>query len=193
MISCYHVRLSETIFRTTSLLTQGEWTDPMMVILQNLIEALRNELQQYGEMLALMDHQREVVRRKGSDDIADTISAINAQSATIQGARENRHSFQRQLSLSLKQPEDSTFAHLIPLIPVQYRPLVSALVQENNELLLRVLARAQQNQAQLRHSAELMQQFITTLSSETQILSVNGESPSALAVEAGSPLYAAIV
>jgi hypothetical protein len=144
-------------------------------------------------MLALLDHQREVVRRKGTEDIGDSISAINAQSSTIQSARENRHSCQRQLSRSLKQPEDSTFAHLIPLIPVQYRPLVSALVQENNELLLRVRARAQQNQAQLRHSAELMQRFITTLSSETQILAINGEPTSLLAVEPGSPLYAAIV
>ena len=165
----------------------------MTVILQNLIEALRNELQQYGEMLALLDPQREVVRRKGADDIEDRVSAINAQSATIQGARENRRSCQRQLSHSLKQPEDSTFAHLIPLIPVQYRPLVSALVQENNELLLRVRARAQQNQAQLRHSAELMQRFITTLSSETQIVPAEGEPTSAFAVESGSPLYAAIV
>jgi hypothetical protein len=165
----------------------------MMVILQNLIEALRNELQQYGEMLALLDHQREMVRRKGADDIEDRISAINAQSATIQDARENRRSCQRQLSLCLKQPEDSTFAHLIPLIPVQYRPLVSALVQENNELLLRVRTRAQQNQAQLCHSAELMQRFISTLSSETQIVPINGEPPSVLAVEPTSPLYAAIL
>jgi hypothetical protein len=165
----------------------------MMVILQNLIEALRDELQQYGEMLALLDHQHQLVRRRGADEIVDSISAINAQSATIQGARENRHLSQRQLASELKQPDDSTFAHLIPLIPVQYRPLVSALVQENNELLLRVRERAQQNQAQLRHSMELMQRFITTLSPEDQTEQINGEPSSVLAIEAGSPLYAAIV
>jgi len=165
----------------------------MMVILQNLIEALRNELQQYGEMLALLDQQREVVRQKGAADIGVSISAINTQSGTIQDARETRRSCQAQLSRNLKQPDDSTFAHLVPLIPVQYRPLVSALVQENNELLLRVRERAQQNQAQLRYSVELMQRFITTLSPEDRPASLNGEPASVLAIEPCSSLYAAIV
>ena len=164
-----------------------------MAILQKLIEALRNELQQYGEMLALLDHQQELVDQSGADDILHSISAINSQSATIQTAREKRQSIQQQLAQSMNQPDDLTFAQLMPLLPAHYRPLVGALVQENNELLERVRQRAQRNQHLLRRSLELMQRFITTLSPQD-----HGPAPAvaenpAVAVEAGLPLYDAIV
>ena len=157
----------------------------MIVTLERLIDSLRNELQQYGEMLALLDHQQELVRQQGADEILHSISAIDLQSNAIQAARASRQLAQRELSGDLQQPLDSTFAHLMPLILEQYRPLVTALVQENNELLQRVRDRAQQNHHLLRHSMQLMQRFITTLSPQDA-------PPAALAVEPGSPLYQAI-
>jgi len=165
----------------------------IMAILQKLIEALRNELQQYGEMLALLDHQQELVDQSGADDILHSISAINSQSATIQTAREKRQSIQQQLAQSMNQPDDFTFAQLMPLLPAHYRPLVGALVQENNELLERVRQRAQRNQHLLRRSLELMQRFITTLSPQDQAAAPAVAENPVLAVEAGLPLYDAIV
>src|SRR6267142_4164838 len=106
----------------------------MTVDLTKVIEALRNELQQYGEMLALLDHQQELAKMSGADDILHSIAAINAQSTTIQGARERRENLQRELASNLGQPEDATFAALLPSLPEHYRPLLGALVQENNEL-----------------------------------------------------------
>src|SRR5216683_1789195 len=91
------------------------------------------------------------------------------------------------------QPDDSTFAQLMPLLPAHYRPLVGALVQENNELLERVRQRAQRNQHLLRRSLELMQRFITTLSPQDHAAAPAMAENSVLAVEAGLPLYDAIV
>src|SRR5436190_13776786 len=164
----------------------------MSVTLENLIESLRNELKQYGEMLALLEHQQELVMEQRTDDILHSISAIDAQSAAIQAARANRQLAQRNLAEKLEQPRESTFAHLIPLIPEQYRPLVSALVHENNELLLRVRQRAQQSHLLLRHSLEMMQRFITTLPSHDHGPATREQGP-VTAVEPGSPLYEAIV
>src|SRR2546427_2534578 len=160
----------------------------MIVTLQNLIEALRNELQQYGEMLALLDHQREMVRLQGADQVLPSLSAIDAQSAAIQAARVRRESAQQAHAQQLNEPSDSTFAHIIPLLPEQYRPLVSALVQENNELLLRVRDRAQQNHILLRQSVEMMQRFITTLAPDN-----SAESCELAVAEDGPALYEAIV
>ncbi len=52
---------------------------------------------------------------------------------------------------------------LIPLLPADYRPLVQALVDENNELLVRVRQRARQNHLLLSRSVELMQGLLNTL------------------------------
>ena len=165
----------------------------MTVDLTSIIDALRNELQQYGEMLALLDHQQELVRMRGADDILHSIAAINSQSATIQSARERREAMQRELAETLGQPADATFATLLPLVAEHYRPLVGALVQENNELLQRVRHRAGENQAMLRRSLELMQRFITTLSPESGRQSTQSANSAVMAMEPGSPLYDAIV
>ncbi len=145
-------------------------TQTMMPILKKVIESLRDELQQYGEMLALLDQQQDIFTQRGTENIWHSISAINHQGITIHAARECRHSFRRQLARTLKQPEDCTFGKLLPLLPDHYRPLVSALVQENNELLQRVSQRAEQNHLLLRRSLDLMQNFLTTLAQPGQAM-----------------------
>jgi len=59
--------------------------------------------------------------------------------------------------------EDITFASLVPQLPPDYRPLVGALVEENNHLLVRVQQRARQNHLLLSRSLEMMQSFLNTL------------------------------
>jgi hypothetical protein len=56
--------------------------------LEPLITALREELQQYGEMLALLDRQQEQVKARAAAEIFQSISLIQAQATAIQSARE---------------------------------------------------------------------------------------------------------
>ncbi len=67
------------------------------------------------------------------------------------------------IALILDQPDHVGFAVLIPLLPPDYRPLLKALVDENNELLVRVRQRARQNHLLLSRSLELMQGLLNTL------------------------------
>lgn len=131
--------------------------------LKNLIESLREELKEYGEMLALLDQQQEMVMHRRSQDLLQCVAATNTQSETIAAARREREQHQRHLNLELALAEDAVFATLIPRLPAEYRPLVQALVQENNELLIRVQQRARQNHLLLSRVVELMQRFIGTL------------------------------
>ena len=52
---------------------------------------------------------------------------------------------------------------MCPRLPSDYQPLVMALVQENNELLVRVQQRSRQNHVLLSRSVEMMQRLINTL------------------------------
>src|SRR5262252_2868609 len=116
----------------------------MNELLQNLIEALREELKEYGEMLALLDQQQELVMHRRTQDLLQCVAAINSQADTIAVARHEREQRQRRIALQCNLPEDTTFANLVPCLPSGYRPLMQALVQENNELLIRVQQRARQ-------------------------------------------------
>ena len=135
----------------------------MKDLLQNLIEALREELKEYGEMLALLDHQQEMVMHRQTQDLLQCVAAINAQSQTIATTRLEREQHQRNVARHLDLPENSGLSVIVPQLPSAYRTLVEALVRENNELLGRVQRRARQNHLLLSRAVELMQRFIGSL------------------------------
>jgi flagellar biosynthesis/type III secretory pathway chaperone len=135
----------------------------MKEILSNLIEALREELKHYGEMLALLHQQQQFVVQWQIVELPDSAYSIRSQTGILAAARQERERCQRHLARLLAQPETSGFAVLIPRLPADYRPLVDALVRENNELLVRVQQRAQLNQLLFRRCVELMQQVINSV------------------------------
>ena len=148
----------------------------MTTALQQVIDSLRNELQQYGEMLALLEAQRDVVTQREPQSVLTSITIVETQSGAIETARRDRENAQRQLAWSLGRPDDSdSFQQLLPALPEEYRPLVAALVHEINELLQRVRERARQNHSQLCRALELMERFISTISPQAQSALLGGE------------------
>lgn len=132
-------------------------------LLPNLIEALREELKQYGEMLALLDQQQDLVMQRQTSELLSSVATINEQTGIISAARHEREQRQRHLARLLELSNDAGFAAIMPRLPADYRPLVEALVQENNELLVRVQQRARQNHLLLNHAVELMQHLINAI------------------------------
>ncbi len=138
--------------------------------LQRLIEALRDELQQYGEMLALLDQQQEQVCTRVTDELLPTVAHIHEQGTVVQGARRQREECRAAVARALGRRDEAAFSDLIPLLPAPFRPLVQALVDENNDLLRRVQHRARQNHVLLSRSVELMQSVIGSLVPQTRPL-----------------------
>ena len=85
----------------------------MKELLSNLIEALREELKQYGEMLALLDQQQQLVMHRQAAELPENVNSVNAQAGVIAAARQEREQRQRQLARLLAQPENSSFPVLI--------------------------------------------------------------------------------
>ncbi len=166
-------------------------TEPFDPI-ENLVAALREELQQYGEMLALLDQQQESAINRVADEMLAATTAIQTQAHVIQAARRVREQFQRDLARELLTIESATFVEIIPLLPAAYRPLVQSLVAENNSLLQRVQQRAKQNHLVLSRSVDLMQQFLGTLmpARETQVY--NGQGNRERHIVNAAPLYEAV-
>lgn len=160
--------------------------------LNRLVSALREELQHYGEMLALLDQQQESAVGRMADEMFAATTAIQNQAVTMQGIRRDREQAQRILACSLGVTETSTFVELIPLLPPDYRPLVQSLVDENNSLLYLVQQRARQNHLVLSRSVELMQRFLGMLlpARETQVY--NGHGNRELHAIPSPPLYEAV-
>jgi flagellar biosynthesis/type III secretory pathway chaperone len=141
--------------------------------IQRLIDALREELQQYGEMLALLEQQRHLVVQRSGAALLENLVQINGQTSVIQVARREREQLQTQLSLSLQLPGDARFSNLLGKVPEPYRGLVKTLVDEINQCLRRVQQRARQNHLLLSCSIEMMQRFMALLFPSSSVTTYN--------------------
>jgi len=145
----------------------------MKDFLDNLVDSLREELKEYGEMLALLDQQQEMVMRRQTQDLLQCVQSINTQMENITAARREREQRQRDMARMFGMAEGTSFAMLVPRLPGEYRPLVQALVNENNELLKRIQRRARQNHLLLSRIVELMQRLFDPFFPNTQPTTYN--------------------
>ena len=164
----------------------------MTPTLEQLVAALREELEQYGEMLALLDRQQALVGRRAASELLQSVSDINAQTAVIGVARQQREAAQRAAARELQLPEDAPLVEVIRRIPAPLGALVQALLDENNTCLLRVKQRAGQNRLLLSRSVELMHRLLNTLFVEPQAPVYNGNGSVALPPVKGATLCNAI-
>lgn len=135
----------------------------MTELIEHLITALRNELKEYGEMLALLQEQQEHLMSRRIDGVLASVERINSQTQVIRRCRAGRRDAQRLLAESITAPPPDTLAGLIPHLPPEYVPLLQALATENSQLLAQVQQCGRQNFLMLNRAVELMQQFLGSL------------------------------
>jgi len=135
----------------------------MKAELDNLIATLRDELTQYGELLALLEQQQDLIVSRSAEGLLENLGAINAQVPIVAAARQHRDQLRKELATALSQPTTVSFRQLIALVPKEYQPLLEALVDEINDLLMRSQQRLRQNHLLLSRSLDLMQQMIFSL------------------------------
>ena len=135
----------------------------MTELIKQLIEDLRTELKEYGEMLALLDEQQEHLMARRSDVLLDGVTRINAQTLVLKRVRAARETTQRALAEAAGHADCSGLLLLADHLPEDYRPLLKALVAEINQLLTRVQQRGRQNFLVLSRTMEVMQRFVNWL------------------------------
>ncbi|MFM1769462.1 MAG: hypothetical protein RJA22_1991 [Verrucomicrobiota bacterium] len=110
--------------------------------LQRLIDALREELQHYGAVLALLEPVVPAALRPGDPlnrPMAAAAAAGFADAArALLEARAARERCQQQLAWACQQPADWAPADLLQQAPRAFRPLLGALFEENDSLQDRV-------------------------------------------------------
>lgn len=132
-------------------------------LVEDLVAALREELQQYGEMLARLDDQQATIVGRRGDQLLSSVMAVDQQAASMSEARAVRARVANKLLDTLQLPSDSSLQSALPLLAPAYQPLLQALIQENNQLIIRIQQRSRQNHLLLTRSLESMQKLMQTL------------------------------
>jgi hypothetical protein len=106
---------------------------------EKLICALREELLEHGEMLALLDEQPKPGSGRSRFGLTDWLIAIRKQAAIIRVARILREQRRRELAGFLCARAEGGVAELSRVLSVGRRNLVSALLEEIASCWVRVL------------------------------------------------------
>jgi hypothetical protein len=109
-----------------------------MRYLNELIQALRVELQEHGEMLARFDDADGHARQDSAEEVLATAARLLAQAEVVELTRRGRHRLQGKLARHLGMPEATDLTEIISLLPRGPQLLVGALADENKELSGRV-------------------------------------------------------
>lgn len=142
-----------------------------------MLELLRDELQQYGEMLALLEEQQQLVIARAADDVLRSVAAIHTQMGRVRAARRERERCQRELAVALGLAGEVRDGVLVSRLPEAYRPAVEALMNENNALLAHVRRRALRNHESMNRSMNLMERFVSSLLPASEPFAGAGHDP----------------
>lgn len=135
----------------------------MIVNCDSLIEALRDEVQEYGGLLSLFNDQQTAILERKPDLVVASQEAITQQLSTINTCRKLREATAKEFALAAGHPPESPLRALIDSCAEALRPLLHALMDEVNQLILKTRRRAQQNQMLLARSIEVSQQLLQRL------------------------------
>lgn len=135
----------------------------MNTIFSSLINSLREELQHYGEMLAQLDQQQELIIQRATDRLVECSSGLDSQALVVEEARQRRGERQRELGRVLGLNAEAPVSEIVAALEEDYRPLLLALVEENNALLVRVRQRSRQNHLLLLRSLQFMNHLVSLL------------------------------
>ncbi|MCH2603251.1 MAG: flagellar protein FlgN [Pedosphaera sp.] len=131
--------------------------------LNNLIAILREELTQYGEVLALMQEQQELIINRAANELLINLNTVNSQMEQVAQVRQQRELARQQLVDSLGGTEETTFRQMTEMLPAEVQPLIDALVQEINQMLQNVQKWLRQNHILLKRSLDLMQTIMKSM------------------------------
>ncbi|HBU60357.1 MAG TPA: hypothetical protein DEB48_10990 [Verrucomicrobiales bacterium] len=131
--------------------------------LNNLVNALREELTQYGEVLALMQEQQELIINRAANDLLINLNRVNEQMERVAIARNQRENCRQNLVAALGGAEDTTFRQMTEMLPPEVQPLLDALVQEINHMLQNIQRWLKQNHLLLKRSLDLMQTIMKNM------------------------------
>ena len=128
--------------------------------LNNLITALREELTQYGEVLALMQEQQQFIINRSANELLLNLNIVNEQMEKVSVARNHREACRRALVATLGATEETTFRQMTEMLSPEVQPLLNALVEEINQLLQHIQKWLRQNHMLLSRSLDLMKQIM---------------------------------
>jgi flagellar biosynthesis/type III secretory pathway chaperone len=129
----------------------------MNITWEQIAECLRDEVQEYGDMLRLFEEQQECVFKRDPGRLLQLIEVTKDAAQRAENARRRREQCVSSFASELGRAADVTLRSLLPSIEDEARPLLQALIDEVNRLIHRVRRITRQNHLLLSRTVQLHQ------------------------------------
>lgn len=136
----------------------------------NLIEALRNELEAYGELHRLIELQKDTLLKRSPEELMDTVEALEKHIQAMRPISDYRRTLQEKATAN---PEISLLK-LIDSAPADLQPLLEALHDEVSRLLTNSRSHMQRNQLMMNRARQINDQMQQALFPNQSAPSVYG-------------------
>lgn len=128
-----------------------------------LADALRLEMQEYGELLSLLEEQQKLIFQRESEALLRINKAVDLQVDTTAQLRQTREAKAVEIAQKVGAKADATVRSLLPFFPEVARPLFEALIHETNSLVRKTQRRVRQNQMLLARACAAMEEMLRAL------------------------------
>jgi len=127
---------------------------------EDLLEILRDELQEYGGLIGLLNAQQQSILNRRPDSLLEINQTVQTQMEASQILQRKRQGFVHNLAESLGQPDSSSLSELVSHFPEVTQPMFLSIIDEINSLISQVRNKVEQNQRLLKRLTEVTDQIL---------------------------------
>jgi len=140
-----------------------------------LIDALREELQEYGGLLELFDEQQAAILKSDPRGFLDLGAAVDEQISLVSANRGRREALVRELNQRCGCTESTKLTELLDHIPAERKGMIKALIDEINVLITRTQRCLRQNRLLLARCIETAQK-LSAIAGNGNVVSTYGRA-----------------
>jgi len=130
----------------------GKWDE--------LADALRDELAEYGGLLSLLDEQRDAIMQRKVDALMDVNAKVQEQATAAEHFRYVREAVCARYARNLGCAPDVTVKDLVQKLPVEVRGMFTALVEDGVGVTNSAKKKSERNTQLLSRAGDLNERLL---------------------------------
>ena len=130
---------------------------------EDLTNILRQELEEYGGFLVLLNQQQKSILKQDADQLKVLENEIQAQVSATQQIKNKRVDMVSSIAEILGLSADLSLSELLRNFPDAVQPMMEALINEINSLIAKTRKVLRQNHMLLSRASEVTEKILTAL------------------------------
>lgn len=128
-----------------------------------LADALRDELAEYGGLLALLDEQRDAIAKGGVDDILEAGEKVREQARAAEERRALREEVSARIAARTGKNSEASVRELVSAIPPGARMMFESLIDEGAQVVRLSQKKVRRNSLMLARAADLNEKLLMAM------------------------------